>query len=396
MYFYTLNEDAIRFIREHENADTGALLLRHKTIFDLPAKFIVEQIIARKKAKIKFPNLLANDRIIFPPTLNIEQSSSEQTALFKKEFIGALGGKLNAAVDLTGGFGIDTMALRNLFHSFDYVEPNEALLKIVAHNFHELGIANVRLHATTAELFIKSSDTHYDLIYLDPSRRVLDKKVVTFHDCLPDVTRLEGKLLSQSDVLLVKAAPLLDIKQALRDLTSVEKVVVLSVKNDCKELLFLCRKGATQEPIIVASNLETAQPDITFTFSEEEMQQVSFSDAKAFIYEPNASILKAGAFKTIGARYQLSKLNPNTHLYTSEQIVEAFPGRVFRMKHVMRPDARSARELLPGRKANVVTRNYPLSADELKKKLNIGDGGDIYILAFTDSSKKVVVAERIS
>jgi hypothetical protein len=181
---------------------------------------------------------------------------------------------------------------------------------------------------------------------------------------------------------------------SLKELIHVSKVIILSVKNECKELLFLCQKEFNGEPEIVAVNLGSNQPDFIFRYSAEVQINTNVANAQAYLYEPNASIMKAGAFKTVGEQFQLYKLHPNTHLYTSDKIIEGFPGRIFEVQKDIKPTNELAREF-PDKKVNVMTRNYPLSPDEIKKKYKLDDGGDNYLIAFTGKEKRMVSAKRV-
>jgi 16S rRNA G966 N2-methylase RsmD len=392
--FPDLNDDAIKFIRENEKADVNALLLKHKSICNLPASFIADQILARRKAKSKLPGLYRDERIIFPPLLNLEQTSSEETANYKAEIISKELGQKKNGVDLTGGFGIDTLFISRMFEQFHFVEVNAPLLDLVKRNHKHLGLNSIIYHNSPAEDFLKDHREEFDLIYIDPSRRVNDKKVYTFKDSSPDVTSLRDDLLRKTNLLVIKAAPLLDIKLSLKELIHVSKVIILSVKNECKELLFLCQKEFNGEPEIVAVNLGSNQPDFIFRYSAEVQINTNVANAQAYLYEPNASIMKAGAFKTVGEQFQLYKLHPNTHLYTSDKIIEGFPGRIFEVQKDIKPTNELAREF-PDKKVNVMTRNYPLSPDEIKKKYKLDDGGDNYLIAFTGKEKRMVSAKRV-
>lgn len=390
-----LNDDAIKFIRENERTDVSALLLKHRLICDLPATFIADQILARRKAKSKLPGLYSNERIIFPPLLNLEQTSSEETANYKAEIISKELNEKKSGADLTGGFGVDALFISRLFEKYHFVEVNASLLDVVKRNYQRLAINNVSYHNSSAEDFLNGQPENFDLIYIDPSRRVNDKKVYTFQDSSPDVVSLRDEILRKTNLLVIKAAPLLDIKLSLKELVHVSKVIVLSVKNECKELLFFCRKGFNGEPEIIAVNLGSKQPDFTFRYSEETLLNTDAVDASTFLYEPNASIMKAGAFKSVAERFGLDKLHPNTHLYTSDKIIEGFPGRVFEIQNEPGADRNFFAGEFPDKKANVMTRNYPLSPDEIKKKYRLVDGGEIYLIAFTDSNKRMVSAKRV-
>jgi hypothetical protein len=305
---------------------------------------------------------------------------------------------LGQGVDLTAGFGIDTYFLSQLFHQFHYIEPNTSLLEIARHNHDTLGAANIEYHNTSAEEFINQLTGPVDLIFIDPSRRSQNKKVFTLSDSEPDIVALQKKIFSKTDLLLIKASPLLDIKLGLKTLADVKKVWVISVENEVRELLFLCEKNFSAEPVIEAVNLlrNGDSESFDFLFSEESMVAVKHADPLTYLYEPNASILKAGGFKTISKQFNFFKIQTNTHLYTSDTLVNNFPGRIFKIEAFVKPDPKTIRGFFGDGKANVTTRNYPLSVDELKKKTGISDGGDEYLIAFSGENKKFVcVASRI-
>jgi hypothetical protein len=292
-------------------------------------------------------------------------------------------------VDLTGGFGIDTYFLSQLFHQFH---------EIARHNHNTLGAANIEYHNTSAEEFLNQLAGPVDLVFIDPSRRSQNKKVFTLSDSEPDIVALQKKIFSKTDLLLIKASPLLDIKLGLKTLADVKKVWVISVENEVRELLFLCEKNFSGEPIIEAVNLlrNEDSESFDFLFSEESMVVVKHADPLLYLYEPNASILKAGAFKTISKHFDLFKIQTNTHLYTSDTLINNFPGRIFKIEALVKPDPKTIKGFFADGKANVTTRNYPLSVDELKKKTGISDGGDQYLIAFSGEDKKFAcVASRI-
>ncbi|NBP70377.1 MAG: SAM-dependent methyltransferase, partial [Cytophagia bacterium] len=227
----------------------------------------------------------------------------------------------------------------------------------------------------------------------DPSRRVENKKVFALADCQPDIPKLQDKIFEHTRLLLLKAAPLLDISAGIKSLKGVKKVVVLSVDNECKELLFLCEFGFTDEPLIHAVNLMTktqVSSEFSFKQSEEQSITLAYQEPATYLYEPNASILKSGAFKSIVQQFKVTKLAVSTHLYTADELLTDFPGRVFKIDQIVKADAKAIHRLIPEKKANVVTRNYPLSAEALKKKLHLADGGESYVLAFTSAKQKYV------
>lgn len=385
------------YISSHQDVDEKKLLLQRSEILGLPSSLIAKQIAIRRKAEIKLPLFYNTKGIIYPPSLNWEQCSSEATGNFKAEIISReIGNGKKKVADLTGGFGIDSFCFSKKVELVDYKEPDFGLLNIAKHNHSLLGSNNIQHHQTKAEDFLNQKQLKYNLIYLDPSRRDShSKKVFRLADCVPNVSVLLPEILKSTEFVLIKAAPLLDIQQGLKELSHVKKVIVVSVSNDCKELLFLLQNGFSGEPIIETYNLDkfgTVKQSFAFTFNEERNTNSDFSEPLTYLYEPNASILKAGAYKTIGKKFDLLKLHVNTHFYSSNVLIENFPGRVFKIDQLEFDPKISAE-----RKANVVTRNYPLTAEELKKKLKLGDGGEKYVIGFSSVKKKyVAIATRLA
>lgn len=392
-----LQPEVQQFIDEHLHDDVAALLLKKKEVSGVPTSLIVDQINGKRKAAEKLPLYRNTAGIVYPPALNWSQCSSEQTALYKAKRIREYLPSLKNGVDLTGGFGVDTFFIGRLFQQYVHLDPNETLLNIARHNHQMLGAKHFEYRNTTAEAFTEQLAEQYDFIYVDPSRRdEANKKLVRLSECVPDVVVLQEKLLQYSPVLLIKTSPLLDIQQGLRELKYVKEVVILSVDNECKEVLYRCERDVQKVPEIVAINLHKNEPEFRFSFSDESNAIVAFSTPKRYLYEPNVSILKAGAFKCIAKRFQLHKLHVNTHLYTSDSFRQDFPGRVFEVRAIVKSDAKTVAEYFNEGKANVITRNYPLSSEELKKKLKLADGSEQYLLAFTGVDKKYLAcADRM-
>lgn len=382
------------FIRNHENDDEQALILKHKTIYDVPAPLVASQISGRRKAKSKLPTFYKTPGIIYPPGKNLEQSSSEQTARYKSTLVG----NGNCFADLTAGFGVDTFFLSKIFNETHYIEQSIELLTIAKHNHHCLGNNNIVYHQASCEEFLRETQKMFDLVYIDPSRRNEgNRKVFRLADCTPNVATLLPALFHRASVVLIKVSPLLDIQQGLKELSGVEKVHVVSVSNECKELLFLCRKDYREEPVIETVNiLPNELQRFQFNFSTEKNANSLFSDPGIYLYEPNASVLKGGAFKSIATKFNLRKMSPSTHLYTSDDLTPEFPGRIFKLIHALKPDEKDAKRQLPDRKVNVMTRNYPLTAEQLKKKMKLTDGGEQYLIGFSGvTTKFVMLADRI-
>jgi hypothetical protein len=385
------------YLSANESIDEKKLLLAKKEILGIPSSEMANQVIGRRKAKLRFPSWYQTTSIVYPPSVNLEQSSSEATAKFKAELIQSELIDFNLLVDLTGGFGVDTFLLGKLFSEAIHIEPNETLSAIAAHNHRLLGASILHVRQT-AEEYLKANTKRADLFFIDPSRRSESKKVFKLADCQPNIAALQDVLFFFSNFILTKASPLLDIQQALRELKHVAKVVVVSVENECKELLFLQKLDFEGEPIIDTVNLSNEGAIVErflFAASEEKSATVVFSPPLDYLYEPNASILKSGAFKLVAEKFGLRKLQANTHLYTSPNLFTDFPGRVFIIE-ALNPTLQMFKELLPDGKANVATRNYPLSAQELKKKLKLKDGGEKFVIGFSEEKRKsVVIASRI-
>jgi hypothetical protein len=387
-YFKRIVQSEVQeYLVNHEDSDEKDLVLQHKKVLGIPIALLAQQISGRRKAKSKLALWYKTKGIVYPPSVNIEQCSSEATARFKTRIAQSiLSDSQNPTIaDLTGGFGVDSYFFSLVFDSVHYVEPNDDLFQIVSANHRTLQVKSIVHHQTTAEDFI-ATRTKVDLVYIDPSRRDSNsRKVFRLADCTPDISSLQETIFEHSRFLLVKASPLLDIQQGLRELTHTKKVFVVSVNNECKELLFLCEKNYTGHVQIEAVDLfvNGDLKNVLSFLQEEEKNAISvLGEAAEYLYEPNASILKAGAFKLISEKFQLVKLAPNTHLYTSSLLIKDFPGRVFQIE-VLDPDVKELKRFLPNGKANVLTRNYPLKAEELKKKLKLTDGGEKYVIGFS-------------
>ncbi len=391
------NQDVQRFLSSRSAADVHTVLLKGKEVGGVPASILANQLHGREIAKEKFPELYRCQSVIYPPGINLEQSSSEATARLKAELLSAHIGPNGSIADITGGFGIDSFCFSQKFKMVDYVEPNPELAFIAAHNHGVLGATNIRHTASTAEIFLTEPGREWSAIYIDPSRRVNARKVVSLKDCEPDVIGLQREIMARAPVLLVKASPMLDLRHSIEQLSRVCRVVVVSVQQECRELLFLCDDQSTEEATITTIHLVPGGREVfEFTLSEEKYAEVTFGAVDAFLYEPNPSILKSGAFKLVASRFGLTKLDANTHLYTSPRLVEDFPGRRFVVINRVKSDAASVSRLLPERKANVMVRNYPLGADALKKKLKIKDGGTHFIIGTTALRDPVLLlAERV-
>lgn len=395
-----LSSDVQAFIHQHENDDIKQLVLKHKTIHGVASGVIADQLNGRRKSKEKLPTYYQSKDIVYPPVVNMEQCSSEQTAKHKATIVQQHADiKEKSLVDLTGGFGVDSFFFSSIFRKVHSVESNENLLQLSKHNHQQLGANNIEHHHTTAEEFIGSPNSVFDFAYIDPSRRAAgNQKVYSLADCEPNIVQLQSDVFKKAEGLLIKASPLFDIQQGLKELQFVKAVFVVSVHNECKEVLFLCQKNFSGEPQIIAINLlpNNIVHSFTFQFSTEQLADVSYSETLTYLYEPNASILKAGAFKTLATAFKVSKLHPSTHLYTSDQLIDNFPGRVFKVEAFVKADPKMLKTLFPEGKANITTRNYPMSVDELRKKTGLKDGGDKFLIGFSGmKTKHLAIASRV-
>lgn len=392
-----LRKEVQSFLADHEQEDEKKLLLKHHSLFGLSTGIIADQLSGRRKAKVKLPLYYNTRGIVYPPGLNLEQSSSEKTAQLKADLLENALVKKNTLADLTGGFGVDTYFLSKIFNTLHFVEPNAFLLSFARHNHQTLSAVNIQYHDGTAEDFLKPFNGKVDCVFIDPSRRSkTNQKVFKLSDCEPDIPNLLSTIFQKSDCILIKTSPLLDIQQGIKELKHVEKVWVVSVDNECRELLFFCRNGFEGEPKIVAVNVQDGHTAFEFNFTEEKSVVSKFSEPLTYLYEPNTSVLKAGAFKLIGEKFSLPKLHASTHLYTSKKLNQDFPGRIFKIIQLVKPSTKNLKETFPEGKANVITRNYPLTTEELKKKTKLKDGGELYLLGFSGQTEKyLVAAERI-
>jgi 16S rRNA G966 N2-methylase RsmD len=396
MFKLLLDPEVQNFIHEHEGDDTAELLLKKKEIFGIAMSEIVQQINGRKKTKLKLPSFYNSTSIVYPPSVNLEQSSSEKTARNKLDILKNETIQPRFAADLTGGFGVDAFFLSKFFHRIQYVEPDKDLFDVTRHNHAQLAASNIEHFNTTAESFLDSSTEIFDLVFIDPSRRIEKIKVVSLRQSEPDVVLLKEKIFERTSFLLVKASPMLDISVGMKELGNVKKVFVVAVDNEVKEVLFLCEKNFIGHSEIVAQNLTDLSTDaFTFKVTDEAEQKLQYTNPQNYLYEPNAAIMKAGAFKLLVSKFRIKKIAVSTHLYTSVDFVPDFPGRVFKIEAQAKPD-KSVNAFFPEGKANVTTRNYPLSVDELKKRTKLKDGGDKFLIGFSGETQKfLVVASRI-
>lgn len=381
------------FIAENEGVDLRLFVLQNSEIGGVPSSIIADQIAGRKKSKEKIPEYYHASGIIYPMSINLEQASSSWTARFKTEVALESVSENGTVLDLTGGFGVDSYFLSRRFSHVIYVEPDAGLLSIAKHNHLVLGATNIEHHESTAEALINSTNLQFDAIFIDPSRRVNTQKVSGLKNSVPDIVAMQHSLYAKSDVLLIKASPLLDITAALKELDFICDVYVLSIDNDCKELLFSGRRGSRASPFIRTVNTSRNESqEFSFYLEEEKRAVPVISEPMLYLYESNVSILKAGAFKLIASRFKLAKLAANSHLYTSDEVHHDFPGRIFRIDTILPGALKTLQHEFPDRKANIIARNYPLSVAELKSRYKMIEGGERYLIATSSQKRRFLLA----
>ncbi|RKT02076.1 putative methyltransferase [Chryseobacterium defluvii] len=370
------------YINTNLNIDLHRLLLKKSPFSEVSMQEIVQQIKGKQVAQKKFPFLL-QEGIIFPPQLNLEQSSSEKTAVYKS---GLLKGK--KFIDLTSGFGIDAYYLSQNFEEITLIEQNPDLIEIVEHNWGVLGKKATFINQKLEE-FLDQNQEYYDVVYLDPARRDDQKnKVFLLEDLSPDILEIQEKLLSISKQVLIKLSPLIDLAYLVSILPGVFRIDIIALKNDVKEVVVFLSKEKAAEIICNGVNLESGENTFTFPFGAEENAHAEYSEPERFIYIPNNSILKAGVFNLIAERFDIKKFHPNTHFYTSNERKADFPGRILEMKVI------DSKQIEKKGQFNIISKNYPLKPEEIKKKYQLKDGGNEYLI-FTQSKKGKIILKSI-
>ncbi|MGB5499551.1 MAG: class I SAM-dependent methyltransferase [Maribacter sp.] len=370
-----------------------SVLLKKNDFGTISPMELVEQIEAKNKCKNKLPSWYKTPKIYYPNKLNIEQCSSELTAEYKARIVGG-----KSLADLTGGFGVDSFYFSKKMEQVFHCEINENLSEIVAHNFDVLGVMNTKVIALDGLDFLRNSKGTYDWIYLDPSRRSESKrKVFLLSDCTPDIIEHLELLFKKSRNILLKTAPLLDISSGLKQLKNVKEIHVVAINNEVKELLWVMQVGFKDEVKVKTINLKKASKETYgFIWSEEKRTSLTITKPQNFLYEPNAAILKTGAFKLIAQDFKVGKLHLHSHLYTSEALVD-FPGRSFKIENVIDYNKKELKKF-SGIKANITVRNFPESVENIRKRFKIKDGGDDYLF-FTTINKnqfKVIQCTKIN
>jgi hypothetical protein len=385
-----MNQATIDFIREHAEANVRQLALQGTKNPEVDMPFALDQIAGRQKAKTKLPSWAAIDGIIYPSHLSMEQCSSEQTARYKASIVG----KGPLMVDLTAGFGVDMAFVSPNFQRAIHVERQAPLCAISLENFKLLGLDHINVVCADGVEYLHQLD-HADLIYLDPARRDNHGgRTYGIADCTPNVLELRDELLQKADRVMLKLSPMLDWRKAVEDLGNVSEVHIVSVDNECKELLLVI-----SEKLIVNSDIKVVCVNLLSNGSKEAFEfpyrKSPISDTSPmtihyslftihFLFEPNASIMKAGCFALLEQRFKVAQLEKNSHLFVSDKDIVDFPGRRFIIEKTTSLNKRELKSALTGIEcANITVRNFPMSVAELRKRLKLKEGGDLYLFATT-------------
>lgn len=440
-----MNQATQNFIRQHQDDDVRQLAFLGSKYPEVDMPFALDQIRGRKMARVKLPRWASLEGIIYPPHISMEQCSSESTALYKAELAARLLGLPVSSsfseeigfVDLTGGFGVDfSYIAARLGVKSMYVERQAHLCEAAKENFERLGLKNAIvkngdgievLHSFLSKKDdAASADDSFGIIYdqplsllktklglkiifIDPARRDdAGNKVVSLKDCTPDVTVLQEEMLSKADYVIIKLSPMLDWHRAISELSHVREVHIISVNNECKELLLVLsarnmgdmEASSADGEVKHAGNLRIYCVNDAQSFVCDELDMESSPvriappvlEEMQYLYEPNASLMKAGCFGVLSDRYDARMLSKNSHLFVSQAPIEAFPGRSFRIIAISSFNKKELKRHLSGiTKANIATRNFPLSVAELRKRLKLKDGGETYIFATTLSNESHVL-----
>jgi hypothetical protein len=381
-----LNIEIQDFINSNLKSDLSSLLLKGVSFPNVETIDIIEQIEAKRRCEKKLPSWFQTEQIIYPNKLNIEQTSSEVTAKYKSEIIEG-----NTLIDLTGGFGVDSFYFSKQFKKVTHCEINKELSNIVSHNFKQLGVNNITTTQSDGIKYLKTIDKKQDWIYIDPSRRHDSKgKVFFLKDCLPNVPEHLNLLFKHSKNVLIKTSPLLDISIGINELQHVKSIHIVAVKNEVKELLWKLEKNFNGDIRITTVNLINEDESIFKTsINTEKLSESKFHLPISYLYEPNAAILKAGAFNSISEKLDIYKLHKHSHLYTNDNLID-FPGRCFKIENVMTYNKKTIKKL-GIKQANITTRNFPETVQDIRKKFKIKDGGNSYLFFTRDMNENKIL-----
>ena len=386
-----MNEATLAFIRSHANDDVRQLALQGKKNPEVEMTYALDQIAGRQKARVKIPSWAANDSIVYPSHLSMEQCSSEATARYKAQ----IAGKGKRIVDLTAGFGVDMAFMSVNFTEAVHVEQQAALCAISSANYTCLGLHHIHVVCNDGVAYLHQM-AHADLIFIDPARRnEHGGRTYGISDCTPNVLEIIDEMLEKATRVIIKLSPMLDWQKAVSDVGNVSEVHIVSVGNECKELLLVVERKTSNLKVFCVNDGQV----FSYTSNDETGSFCQAPSSPQYLYEPNASVMKAGCFQLIAQRFGISQPDKNSHLFLSEQIIPDFPGRGFAIERICTMNKRELKTGLAGiTQANIAVRNFPLSVADLRKRLKLKDGGDVYIFATTSAEKGhlLLVCRKIS
>ncbi|WP_293957401.1 MULTISPECIES: THUMP-like domain-containing protein [unclassified Sphingobacterium] len=382
-----LQEEIQQFLDRNAEQSPAKIALKKSPFEGISPSELATQLDGKQRASTKIPLWANTPGIYFPPKLNLEQCSSEKTALFKSTLIN----KGTHLVDVTSGFGVDSFYFSRQAAQVTACELNPELAAVSKHNAAILKADNLHVIAANGvDYILDDANRRFDYIYLDPSRRVQNKKVFLLDECEPNLVQLQDDFFQHSTTIISKLAPLLDISSAVQQLRHVKDVYVISVQNDCKELVFVQEKDYEGDATVHAVRLFQGQQQvISFTYESERAVVNAYSEPLSYLYEPDVALSKAGAFKIVGQIFNVKKLHKNTHLYTSDQKIENFPGKTFLIKQVESfTDFKKNKKPL---QSGIIAKNFPLKTEEIKKKFKIKDAGDSFVFFTTTQNDQFSV-----
>lgn len=381
------------FINKNSGVSITKLALQKNPFPEVEWISILNQIEAKTKAKEKLPTWFSTENIIYPSKISVEQTSSEKTAAYKASLISG-----KTLIDLTGGFGVDDYYFSKKFETIAHCEINEDLSAIVKHNFEQLQVENAVFYADDSENVLNNLNQKWDLIYIDPSRRNDAKgKVFMLKDCLPNVPESLDFYFKKSDAVLIKTAPLLDISAGLSELKFVKNIHIIALENEVKELLFEIHNHYQGEITIKTANILKDKTE-TFDFVLGDQLDLPFYHLpQKYLYEPNSAIMKSGGFDEVSTSFNINKLHKHSHLYTSDELID-FPGRAFEVEKAISYGKNDMKAELLNQQANITTRNFPDTVENIRKKWKIKNGGNLYCFFTTDKNdnKIVLICRKIT
>ena len=380
-----LNTEIQDFIDNSLQANISKLALSKNPFPEIDWKEIINQIVSKNKSKSKLTTWFTTEGIYFPPSISIEQTSSEITAKYKTDL---LSGK--SIIDLTGGFGVDCYYFSKKFEKVVHCEKNVELSEIVKHNYKKLKVDNIECKAQNSTEVLTDSDTNFDWIYIDPSRRSdIKGKVFLLKDCLPNVPANLDLYFSKSKNILIKTAPILDITAGINELNHIKSIHIIAIDNEVKELLWILEKDFSGKIEITSVNIQKEKTDSnSFVFGQNT--PTTFDLPNMFLFEPNAPLLKSGCSDNLSKTLNVDKLHPHSHLFTNLKLID-FPGRRFMIESVIPFKKEELKKHIEGKKMNITTRNFPLTVEEIRKKYKIAEGGNVFTFFTTNINDEKIV-----